>query len=94
MLEHIDTGINLAPVPDSLKRPNDEIIEPEEIKFDTASYMSPHRQTRTTDRGDAKDSKTELSLPVKNIKIPAETAKDERDPAVAASTARYLPKQR
>lgn len=96
ILEHIDTGINLAPVPDSFKRPNNEIINPEEIqqKQDPTSYMSPYRQTTTSDRGNAKDSSTELSLPTKNIKIPSEPAKDDRDPAVAASTARYLPKKR
>jgi hypothetical protein len=96
MLEHIDTGVNLAPVPDSLKRPNNEIITPEEIvqKQDPTSYMSPYRQTTTTDRGNAKDTKTEIALPTKNVKIPAVTAKDERDPAVASSTARYLPKKR
>jgi hypothetical protein len=96
MLEHIDTGVNLAPVPDSLRRPNNEIIEPEELtqKQDPTSYMSPFRQTTTTDRGNGKDSKTEMYLPTKNIKIPSEPAKDERDPAVAAGTARYLPKKR
>lgn len=96
MLEHIDTGVNLANVPDSLRRPNNEIIDPEEItqKQDPTSYMSPYRQTSTTDRGNAKDSKTELNLPTKNIKIPSEPAKDERDPAVAAGTARYLPKKK
>ena len=33
VLEHIDTGINLAPVPDSLKRPNNEVIDPEEVNL-------------------------------------------------------------
>lgn len=96
MLEHIDTGINLAPVPDSLKRPNNEIIKPEELDTasDPTSYLSPGRQTRTSDRGDSKDSKTELDLPKKNVKIPSRTAEGERDPAVAGSTAKYLPKKR
>jgi hypothetical protein len=96
MLEHIDTGINLAPVPDSLKRPNDEIIDPEEITThtDPTSYLSPNRQTRTTDTGNARDSKTELNLPTKNIKIPSRPAEGESDPAVASYTARYLPNKR
>jgi hypothetical protein len=94
MLEHIDTGINLAPVPDSLKRPNNEIIDPEELKSttDPTSYLSPGRQTRTTDRGNNKDSKTELDLPVKNVKIPSRTAEGESDPA--NYTAKYMPKKR
>ena len=96
MLEHVDTGINLAPVPDSLKRPDDTIIKPEKLKpvSDTSSYMSPERQTRTSDRGDSKDSKTELNLPDKNIKIPSKPAEGEPDPAVASTTAKYLPKKR
>jgi len=96
MLEHIDTGINLAPVPDSLRRPNNEIIKPEELSnsSDPTSYLSPGRQTRTTDRGDGKDSKTELDLPRKNTKIPSSPAEDEKDPAVASSTAKYMPKKR
>lgn len=95
MLDPIDTGANLAPVPDSLRRPNNEIIDPEELKdkVDTTSYMSPYRQTRTTDRGNGKDTRTEDFLPKKNIKIPSSPAKDSRDPAVASSTARYLPKK-
>lgn len=96
VLEHIDTGINLAPVPDSLRRPNNEIIDPEEVTThsDPTSYLSPYRQTLTTDKGDGKDSKTEASLPVKNTKIPARPAEGERDPAVASYTARYMPKKR
>jgi len=97
ILEHIDTGINLAPVPDSLKRPNNEIIDPEEVsthKNDPTSYLTPHRQTLTSDRGDAKDSKTNTDLPDRNIKIPSSPAEDDKDPAVASYTARYMPKKR
>lgn len=94
VLEHIDTGINLAPVPDSLKRPNNEIIDPEDITqhSDPTSYMSPYRQTLTTDKGNARDSKTENNLPTSNTKIPSDPAKDDKDPA--SYTARYLPKKR
>jgi hypothetical protein len=96
MLEHIDTGINLAPVPDALKRPNNEIIDPVEVstKSDPTSYMSPYRQTITSDRGNGKDTRSELDLPKKNIKIPSRPAEGDRDPAVASSTARYLPKKK
>lgn len=94
LLEHIDTGINLAPVPDSLRRPNNEIIDPEELKqsSDPTSYLTPYRQTRTSDRGDNKDAKSETSLPDKNIKIPSKTVEKMRDPA--SYTALYLPKKR
>lgn len=96
ILEHIDTGINLAPVPDSLKRPNNEIIDPEEVASykDPTTYMSPYRQTRTADKGDAKDSKSDSQLNNVNVKIPSNTVVDEKDPAVAVSTAKYLPKKR
>jgi len=96
VLEHIDTGINLAPVPDSLRRPNNEIIDPEEVSQhqDPTSYLSPYRQTLTTDKGDAKDSKTEVKLADKNIKIPSTPAEGEKDPAVASYTHKYMPKEK
>jgi len=94
VLEHIDTGINLAPVPDALKRPNNEIMDPEEITQlkDPTSYMSPYRQTLTSDTGDNKDSKTEVRLTGINTRIPSRPAENEKDPA--SYTARYLPKKR
>lgn len=94
VLEHIDTGINLAPVPDALKRPNNEILDPEEVTQykDPTSYMSPYRQTLTADSGDNKDSKSDIKLAVTNSKIPSSPAEGERDPA--SYTARYLPKKR
>lgn len=96
VLEHIDTGINLAPVPDSLRRPNNEIIDPEEVSSssDPTSYLTPHRQTQTSDRGNSRDTKSETSLPTANVKIPSSPAEGERDPAVASYTARYMPKKR
>jgi len=96
VLEHIDTGINLAPVPDSLKRPNNEIIDPEEVSSsqDPTSYLTPYRQTLTTDKGNNKDSKSEINLPTSNIKIPSSPAEGDKDPAVASYTARYMPKKR
>lgn len=91
VLEHIDTGINLAPVPDSLKRDDKVQIEPEPLtELQPDSYMSPYRQTRTSDTGNAKDAKTELGLPTRNTNIPSKPAEGERDPAVAAGTAKYL----
>lgn len=94
VLEHIDTGINLAPVPDALKRPNNEIMDPEDVSqhTDPTTYMSPYRQTLTSDRGDVRDTKTDKSLSNSNIKIPSKPAEGERDPA--NYTAKYMPKKR
>jgi hypothetical protein len=92
ILEHIDTGINLAPVPDSLRYDDKLQLKPQELNnIDADSYQSPHRQTKTTDLGNVRDNKTEISNPEKNVKIPASPAEGDRDPAVAAGTARYLP---
>lgn len=89
VLEHIDTGINLAPVPDSLKYDNKTQIEPEELTTTSSdSYQSPIRQTRTSDLGNTKDNKTETSLTKDNKRIPSSPAEGERDPA--NSTVRYL----
>ena len=95
VLEHIDAGPNLAPVPDALRRPNNEVIDPEEVKEvqDPTTYLSPNRQTKTSDRGNAKDTKTEIKLPTANVKIPSSPAEDDKDPAVASYTARYMPKK-
>jgi len=92
VLEHIDTGVNLAPVPDSLKRDNNEIIDPEPVSSATNSntYMSPSR-TLTSDRGDGKDTKSDTTLTDKNIKIPSSPADKVKDPA--SYTAMYMPKK-
>jgi hypothetical protein len=90
-LEKVDTGINLAPVPDSLKYDDKVQIEPTELTdVQPDSYQSPYRQTRTSDLGNNKDNKTEISNPKKNTKIPASPADGDRDPAVSAGTSRYL----
>jgi hypothetical protein len=89
VLEHIDTGINLAPVPDELKYDDKIQIEPQELTTASSdTYQSPIRQTRTTDLGDVKDSKSETVLTRTNKRIPSTPADKERDPA--NSTARYL----
>jgi hypothetical protein len=91
ILDHVDTGINLAPVPDSLRNDGNVQMEPVEVtKPDSSTYQSPYRQTLTSDIGNQKDSKTEVELPRKNTKIPASPAEGDRDPAVAAGTSRYL----
>ncbi len=92
ILEHIDTGINLAPVPDGLKYDNKCQAEPVPVNVpDSDSYQSPYRQTRTTDVGNSRDSRTNLQTPMANVRIPAMPAEGDRDPAVASGTARYLP---
>jgi len=93
ILERVDTGINLAPVPDSLKYDDKVKIDPEVLTQNGANTpLSPYRQTNTSDRGDVKDSKTDLSNPEKNVKIPSMPAEGERDPA--SYTYRYMPKKR
>lgn len=94
LLQHIDTGINLAPVPDDLKRKDTTQIKPEEEqeveKGD--NFTTPHRQTHTSDLGNKKDSEGDRKLDNTNVQIPSNPAKDARDPSVKNSTARYLPK--
>jgi len=94
LLQHVDTGINLAPVPDDLKRKDTTQIKPEEeqeIKKGD-SFTAPHRQTHTSDLGNKKDNEGDRKLDNTNVQIPSSPAKDARDPSVKNSTARYLPK--
>ena len=61
VLEHIDTGVNLAPVPDSLRyddRSSTDISELGSSKKGAETILDPYRQTRTADFGDGKDTKT------------------------------------
>ena len=67
LLEHIDAGINLSPpIPDSQRRDNGEVIDPEEIQKVTENPMSPYKQTGVNE-GD----KT----------LPKEDSKQEHNPA-------------
>lgn len=81
---------NLPAVPDKFKRKDTTQIKPIEVKDEAEenTALSPNR-TRTSDRGDNKDTKSEVSLYNKNTKIPSSPAKDSSDPA--SYTARYLP---
>lgn len=90
-----DTYPNLAPVPGSLKREGDVNIHPKELGAvaQEEQMVSPHRQTNTSDRGNAKDSETENKLNNVNTAIPSSPAQGEKSPAVEKGTARYLPKQ-
>jgi len=95
LLAHCDTYPNLAPVPDSLKRKGDVNIDPKtvDVKDESELMSSPHRQTTTSDLGNGKDSPGDRKLNNTNVKIPSSPAVDTKDPAVAKSTARYLPKK-
>jgi len=95
VLQHIDTGNNLAPVPDSLKRPNDTSITPHpvDLKDEEELMLSPHRQTQTSDLGNHKDSEGDRKLNNVNVKIPSSPAKGDNNPSVESGTHRYLPKR-
>tara|TARA_B100001123_G_C15313170_1_gene1025188 strand:- start:364 stop:924 length:561 start_codon:yes stop_codon:yes gene_type:complete len=45
MLEYIEFGTNLPPIPDSQRRKNDITGKPEELKEEEESHMSPYKQT-------------------------------------------------
>jgi len=102
VLEHIDTYPNLAPVPDGLKRKDSSNIDPklEEAEKVINSTMLPHRQTKTSDLGDKKDSDGDRKLNNVNVQIPSSPAEGEKTPEVnpnfpnpGKTTARYLPKR-
>lgn len=102
ILQTVDTGINLAPVPDSLKRKGNVNIDPklEETKAAAEAMLNPQRQTMTSDLGNNKDDKGDRKLNNVNVQIPSEPAKGARTPEVnpnfpnpGKSTAMYLPKR-
>jgi hypothetical protein len=76
LVSPINDGINLPPIPDGAKRPNNVQITPVEAEEDQEHI------TRKTDRGDGKLSNTEVNLPRKNTSIPSKSASP--DPAVNA----------
>ena len=71
VLERIDYGVNLAPLPDALRRDNMITLKPELVEMDAESET--YKQTRKTRQG-KKDAKSETSLNQKNTKIPADSA--------------------
>jgi len=95
LIQPFETYPNLAPVPDSLKRKGDLNIDPKqvEIKDQEELVQSPHRQTRTSDTGNGKDSPGDRELNNTNVTIPSSPAVGERSPEVSKGTARYLPKR-
>ena len=100
VIEHIDTGVNLAPIPDELRyndRSSTDIEEYGSAKKGAESILDPYRQTRTVDTGNLKDTKSESDLLNKNVKIPSQPNTDAKDPSVFAKnkdyTKNYLPKK-
>lgn len=100
VLEHFDTGVNLAPVPDSLRYDDKSSIDISELgttKKGAEALLDPFRQTRTTDFGNGKDSNSETYLPSQNTKIKSSPSEDAKDPSVYSRqkdyTKNYLPKK-
>ncbi len=100
LLEHFDTGVNLAPVPDSLRYADKSSTETNELgkaKKGAETLLDPYRQTRTTDFGDGKDSKSVSELGNVNVKISSEVSVDAKSPSVYSPqkdyTKNYLPKK-
>lgn len=80
LLEVIDYGINLAPLPKALTRDNIITLKPEPVTLDKNSDT--YKQTRQTAQGGKKDEDSEVTLADKNTKIPGKSAKE--------TTAAYL----
>jgi hypothetical protein len=100
ILEHIDTGVNLAPIPDALRYDDNSSTDVEElgsIRKGAETLLDPYRQTRTTDFGDGKDSKSSTELTSKNVKIASNTNVDAKSPSIYSAqkdyTKNYLPKK-
>lgn len=90
LLVKVDSVPNLPAVPDKFKRKDDTQIEPTEVKSEDEEvpYFSTTR-TRTSDKGNKKDTPAETELLNKNVKIPSSPAKGATNPA--NYTANYLP---
>ena len=100
VLEHFDTGVNLAPVPDSLRhddKSSTDISELGTTKKGAEALLDPFRQTRTTDQGNGKDSNSQTYLPSQNTRIKSSPSEDAKDPSIYSPqkdyTKNYLPKK-
>ena len=96
ILEYKDYYPNLPEVPEGLKRPNNSNIEPKEIEEEKqkgATYLNPTYQTSQTDKGNGKNSPSEIELKNTNVKIPSQPAEGQKNPSVASYTYNYLPKK-
>jgi hypothetical protein len=100
VLEHVDTGVNLAPIPDALRyndKSSTDVSEVGDAKRGSETLLDPYRQTRTSDLGDGKDSKSETELSNTNVKIPSSPSVDAKNPSIFSPqkdyTKNYLPKK-
>ena len=89
-LEPYGNGINLPPIPDSLKRKDNTQIKPEQEKPEDNQQIA---HTVTSDDGKGKLIKGDRKLLNKNVKIPSMPADKEKSPAVSNYVHRYLPKR-
>jgi len=95
ILEYKDYYPNLPEVPEGLKRPNNSNITPKQVDEENTKdphYMNPGYQTSNTDRGNGKNTPSEIQLQNTNIKIPSSPAVGQKNPSVASYTHNYLPK--
>ena len=88
-LEPYSNGINLPPIPDSLKRKDKTQIKPEVEDEDNQQVA----HTMHSDDGKGKLIKGDRKLQNKNVKIPASPAEGDKSPSVKNYTHRYLPKR-
>jgi hypothetical protein len=72
VLTRLDYGVNYAPLPQAIVRPNQITLKPELVEIDGKTET--YRQTRTADQ-DGKDKDVEAELDDENVKIPASSAK-------------------
>lgn len=75
-IQPVDHGINLAPLPDSMVRPDGTIIKPVEYEV-PKDQVDMVAQTLMADRG-GKKVKVEIELGTRQVKIPASSAKDPK----------------
>ena len=101
VLEHFDSGVNLAPVPDYLRYNDQSSTDIDEVgspKRGAESILDPYRQTRTSDIGDGKDNKSETQLNNKNVNIPSSPSVDAKNPSIYTPqkdyTKNYLPRKK
>jgi hypothetical protein len=95
ILEYKDYYPNLPEVPEGLRRPNNSNIKPKEIeeeKSNDPQYANPAYQTSNTDRGNGRNTASEIDLKNTNVKIPSSPAEGNKNPSVASYTYAYLPK--
>lgn len=88
-LEPYSNGINLPPIPDSLKRKDKVQIKPEQENDEDQQVA----HTLYSDDGKGKLIKGDRKLLNKNVKIPASPAQGEKNPSVKSYVHKYLPKR-